>query len=134
MGADTSEHRSTDTTNMLNYAFNTYKLNTILTTDKILGEVSVKNGVKDKVSVVPIESVADLIKQSEKKEYKYKIKTAELNAPVKKGDIVGKLEVIDNNGKTIKKIDLTITEDVKKYNILTLYLKNLKILLTGNLK
>lgn len=132
MGVDTSEHRSADTTNMLNYAFNTYKLNTILTTDNELGQITIKNGVQDKATVIPTESVTDLIKQSEKKEYKYNIDTYDIKAPVKKGDIVGKLEVIDNNGKSIKKIDLTINTNIKKHNILTLFIRNLKIVLTGN--
>lgn len=133
MGVDTSEHRSADTTNLLNYAFNTYKLNTIVTEKSEIGKVNIKKGVKNEAVVLPKEQVTDLIKANEKKEYSYNIEDYKVKAPVKKGDVVGQLQVIDNNGKTIKTVDLTVNEDIKKQNILTLFTRNLKTILTGNL-
>ena len=48
MGADTTEHRSADTTSMLNYAFTNYKVNTILEKEKVLGEIEINRGKSDK--------------------------------------------------------------------------------------
>ena len=47
MGAETSDLRSKDTTNLLNYGFNTYKLDLIMSKTKILGNVKVEKGKKD---------------------------------------------------------------------------------------
>ncbi len=133
MGADTSEHRSADTTSLLNYAFNTYKLNTIIKKNKEVGTIEILKGQKNKTSLIPLEDATDLLKQNEKKEYHYKIETNKVIAPVKKGDKVGKLTIIDNNNQVIKTISLTVPENIKKQNIISLYFTNLKQIITGNI-
>ena len=62
MGVDTSEHRSYDTTNLLNYGFNTYKLNSILKSGDIVDEVKVNNGVVNKIPMIVSEDINDLVK------------------------------------------------------------------------
>lgn len=133
MGADTSEHRSADTTSLLNYAFNTYKLNTIIKKNKEVGTIEILKGQKNKTSLITLEDATDLLKQNEKKEYHYKIETNKVIAPVKKGDKVGKLTIIDNNNQVVKTISLTVTENIKKQNIISLYFTNLKQIITGNI-
>lgn len=121
MGVDTSEHRSVDTTSMLNYAFTNYKVNNIVNKNKIVGEIDVKRGKKSKGTISVNDNVTDLIKQNENKTYTYNISKNKVNAPIKKGDVVGNLEVIDNNGKVIKVVDLVINETIEKHNFFSLY-------------
>ena len=125
MGVDTSEHRSVDTTNMLNYAFTNYKLNTILKKEDIIGEIEVKKGKTNKSGFSVKEDVTDLIKQNEKKEYNYKINKNDVTAPLKKGDIVGNIEILDNTGKTIKKTDLIATENIDKHSFISMFIVSL---------
>ena len=47
MGEETSEARSSDTVKMLNYGFNTYKINVIKKNDEVLGKVRVDGGKQD---------------------------------------------------------------------------------------
>ena len=117
MGVDTSEHRSVDTTSMLNYGFVNYKLNTILKKDDVLGEIEVKKGKQSKGTYSVLEDVTDLIKQNENKTYTYNINKNKVVAPISKGDVVGNLEIIDNEGKVVKKVDLVINESIDKHNI-----------------
>ena len=131
MGEDTSEHRSADTTSLLNYGFSTYKLNTILNTDNVVGEINVKKGKQSSVKIVPLENVTDLIKQNEKKDYSYNINYTNTTAPLLKGDVVGNLEVIDNNGELVKVINLTVQEDVYKHSFGSLFVKCLKRIING---
>lgn len=133
MGADTTEHRSEDTTSMLNYAFTTYKVNNILTKDKIIGEIFINKGRVSKGTMSVKEDVTDLIKQNEDKSYTYNIVKNNIVAPVNKGDVVGKLEVIDNSGKIIKTVDLVINESVKKHNFFSLYFSFFKKIINGYL-
>lgn len=121
MGVDTSEHRSADTTSMLNYAFTNYKLNTIINKNQVVGEIEIKKGKSNIGNMVTKEGVTDLLKQSEKKTYSYNIIKNDVKAPVKKGDVVGKLEIIDNNGKKIKDVDLIINEDIEKHSFFSLF-------------
>lgn len=121
MGVDTSEHRSADTTSMLNYAFANYKLNTIIKKDQVIGEIEVKKGKNNIGKIVASENVTDLLKQNEKKTYSYNIIKDKVEAPLKKGDVVGKLEVIDNNGKKVKDVDLVINESIDKHSFFSLF-------------
>lgn len=123
MGVDTSEHRSYDTTTLLNYGFNTYKINNILKKDDIVDEVKVHKGVKNKIPMVVSEDVNDLIKKNESKEYNYKINKLDVKAPISKGDIIGNIEVLDNNGKIVKTVDLVSNVSVKKQSFWSLYKK-----------
>ena len=52
---------------------------------------------------------------------------------VKKGDKVGTIDIIEDNN-IISTIDATVKEDIAKANILTIYLRNLKEIISGNLK
>lgn len=131
MGADTPEHRNADTTSMLNYAFTNYKLNNILDKNKVLGEIEVNRGRQNKGTFSAKEDITDLIKQNEEKSYTYNITKNNIKAPISKGDTVGNLEVVDNNGKIIKKVDIVINEDIKKNNFFTLYWSILKNIVTG---
>ena len=117
MGVDTSEHRSVDTTSMLNYGFTNYKLNTILKKEDVLGEIEVKKGRQSKGTYSVLEDVTDLIKQNENKTYTYNKELNSIKAPIKKGDVVGSLEIIDNKGKVVKTVDLVINESIKKHSI-----------------
>ena len=131
MGVDTSEHRSADTTSLLNYAFNTYKINTILKTEDIVDSINIKKGKQNTANLVPVENVTDLIKQNEKKEYTYNISKFKVVAPVNKGDVVGEIEVVDNSGKVVKKVGLTVTEAIEKHSFFSLFIENLKKVING---
>lgn len=132
MGVDTSEHRSYDTTSLLNYGFNTYKINNILSKNDIVDEVIVHNGIKNKTSMVVPEDINDLIKKNQLKDYHYNITKYNVKAPIKIGDSLGILEVVDNEGKVIKKIDLVSNEDINKHNFWSLFKKFYKRIVTGS--
>ena len=132
MGEPSSDLRSKETTEILNYAFNSYKLNTIIDDNQELGQVYVEKGSIDKATLVvkkPITEVEEI--SQNKKEYSYNIKTNKVIAPIKRGDIVGTVEIKDSDGLIVREEELTIKEEVKKVNYIKLFFKNLKILITG---
>ena len=132
MGEETSENRSSDTVKLLNYGFNTYKINTIKTQDEILGKVRVEGGKNDYANIVLLEDATELLKNTDEvNEYKFNLKVNKIKAPVKHGDIVGSAEVIDQDGNIIDEVNVTVKEDVKKANLLDYLLSNLKIIGAG---
>ena len=131
MGEDTSEHRSLDTTNMLNYAFANYKVNNIINKDDVITNVKVLRGVKDNINVYVKEEVNDVIKHNEEKEYSYQKEINTLKAPLKSGDVVGKLKVIDNNNILVKEVDLVVKEDINKNNFFTLFYDFFRSIVVG---
>ncbi len=133
MGADTSEHRSLDTTNMLNYGFANYKLNKILNKGDIIGTIPVQKGKKKSINYSVNEDVSDLLKTGEEKTYSYNINTYELIAPINAGDVVGTIEILDNTGKVVKQSELVVNENVDKHNFLSLFGEIFKNIIGGYL-
>ena len=131
MGVDSSEHRSNDTTSMLNYGFANYKINNVVKKGQVIGEIEIKGGKKNIGEMVAKEEINDLIKKGDKKDYSYNIKRKNIKAPILKGDVVGTLEVIDNNGKKVKTIDLVSKESVNKHSFFSLFGKLFKQIVGG---
>lgn len=127
MGEDTSENRSSDTVKMLNYGFNTFKINIIKTKGESLGKVRVEKGKQDKANIVLLNDATEILKNTDPvTEYKFNLKVNKIKAPVKVGDIVGTAEIIDSEGNIVDEVDVTVEKDIKKANILDYMLRNLK--------
>lgn len=127
MGEDTSENRSSDTVKMLNYGFNTFKINIIKTKGESLGKVRVEKGKQDKANIVLLNDATEILKNTDPvTEYNFNLKVNKIKAPVKVGDIVGTAEIIDSEGNIVDEVDVTIEKDIKKANILDYMLRNLK--------
>ena len=131
MGVNSSDERSTDTTNLLNYGFNTYEIYTAFKKENVLGTKRVEFGKKETADLVLKDDYVKLItKNEEKPSYSFEIVVDKLKAPIKKGDSVGKAKVISNN-EVIDEVDITITEDILKANIIDYLYRNLKIITGG---
>ena len=127
MGEDTSENRSSDTVKMLNYGFNTFKINIKKTKGESLGKVRVEKGKQDKANIVLLNDVTEILKNTDPvTEYNFNLKVNKIKAPVKVGDIVGTAEIIDSEGNIVDEVDVTVEKDIKKANILDYMLRNLK--------
>lgn len=132
MGEDTPENRSSDTVKLLNYGFNTFKINTIKTKNEILGKVRVEKGKNYFANITLLNDATELIKNTDEVgEYKFNLKVDKITAPVKPGDVVGSTEIIDKDGNIIDEVDVTVKEEIKKANILDYLLRNLKAAAAG---
>jgi D-alanyl-D-alanine carboxypeptidase (penicillin-binding protein 5/6) len=132
MGEPTSDMRSQETTNLLNYAFNTYRLNTIINTKQELGKIKIEKGMQDYGTLVVKNDVTEVeLNNQDKLNYSYNLKLNEIIAPVKNGDIVGSVDILDNEGLIIRTDDLTIKEDIKKATLRHIFNKNLRVLIYG---
>jgi serine-type D-Ala-D-Ala carboxypeptidase (penicillin-binding protein 5/6) len=132
MGEPSSDMRSQETTNLLNYAFNTYRLNTIINTEQILGKIKIEKGMQDYGNLVVKNDVTEVeLNNQDKLNYSYNLKLNEVTAPVKNGDIVGSVDILDSEGLVIRSDDLTIKEDVKKATLAHIFKKNLAVLIYG---
>ena len=134
MKEENTSKRSADTTKMLDYGFNIYMVQTILDEKTTIEKKKVELGKTLTTEIVPKENITILNKKSEEqKNITYKTNINKIIAPVKKGDKVGTIDIIEDNN-IISTIDATVKEDISKANILTIYLRNLKEIISGNLK
>ena len=134
MKEEDANKRSADTSKMLDYGFNVYMVQTILDEKTTIEKQKVELGKKLTTEIVPKESITILNKKNEEiKNITYKTNINKIIAPVKKGDKVGTIDIIEE-GKVISTIDATVKENIEKANIFTVYLRNLKEVVGGDLK
>ena len=133
MGEPDSKTRTSDVSSMLDYAFAQYETETFLSTDSILDTKNINKGKKEFVNIVPKENVTILNKKTDnKKNATYNLEMYDMKLPLKKGDTVGKLSVyVDDN--LYRDIDVTVSDDIEKADILTLYGRYLKKIFTGDI-
>ncbi len=133
LGEEVSKTRNSETTALLDYGFNTYQVDIIKTKDQVVDELEIEQGNIDKVDVVVKEEISILRKKSEQaKEYQEKIVLSSVKLPIKKGSVVGKLELFDQE-QLVGSYDLTVNQEVKKKNFLSMFWDSLKDIVVGQL-
>ena len=134
MKEENTNKRSADTTKMLDYGFNVYMVQTILDEKTTIEKREVELGKKLTTEIIPKENITILNKKSDEiKNITYKTKIGNITAPVKKGDIVGSIDILEDN-KIISTIYATVKEDIEKASIINIYLRNIKDIISGNLR
>lgn len=133
MGEPDSKTRNKEISEMLDYSFAQYKIDNLLDKKSSVGKYEFNKAKQKYVEIVPLNDATVLRKKSEKSgNASYEVRLNDLKAPVKKGEVVGKLK-IKENGKYVRTIDLTVKEDVEKANIGELYLRYLEDIFTGDI-
>ncbi len=133
MGEPDSGTRNNEVSSMLDYAFSQVGLKKVLSKDSVVKKFNIYKAKIDEVEIVPISDVNVLYKKIDGEiNPTYEVKLNQLNVPIKNGEIIGKLYVMNDN-KIINEVDLTVKEDVEKCNLLQLYGKYLKNILSGNI-
>lgn len=117
LGAPTSKDRFSAASSLLNYGFSNYAVTDFGEKGEDVKEIQVIQGKEKKVLAKVAENSSVLIKKGREKEVKTHINLPEkLRAPVKKGDIIGEINV-SLDGKTLSRTDLVAGSTVKKRNI-----------------
>jgi len=130
LGEATGKVRNEETTELLDYGFNVYKVDLVKEAGEIVDEIIIEKANKNKVSVAADEDISILKKKSEvSKQYDVEIKINDITLPIRKGTKVGKILVKDN-GKVIREGNVVITEDVDKLGYFKTILETLKGMLT----
>ena len=132
LGEKEGKVRNKETTELLDYGFNLYKVKLIRKKGEVVDTVKIKNGSLNKVDIILKSDATVLTKKSDSdKAYKEKIVIDEIKPPVKENTKVGELEIYDNN-KKIGDFDLIIKEDINKKKLIPTILENFKNIIIGN--
>ena len=134
LGESDGKVRNKETAELLDYGFNLYELEMIKKKGDILGSISIDKANINPIDIVSNHDVTVLKKKGEdKKNYKSDLRLNNLKLPINKGDEVGTLIVLDDLGNQIDKVSVTINQDIKKDNLLNIFLKVLFNVINGNL-
>ena len=133
MNEEDTGKRSADTKKMLDYGFNVYMVKNIIDENTSIEKRNVELGKVLTTDIIPKETITILSKKSEeKRNITYKVNVGILVAPIKKGDVVGTIDIVEDN-KKISEVEATVKEDIMKANIFTIFLRNIKGILSTNL-
>lgn len=132
LGETSGKARNQDATDLLDYGFNTYKVDLLNKKNEVVKELEIEKGNKSRVNAILKHDVSILRKKSDAGiNYDTSVKINDIRLPLKKGDVVGKLEVLDN-GNVIKSEDLIIDEDISKINYFKHLYNSFKNIISGN--
>ena len=132
MGEDSSTTRNSEVSGLLDYAYNLYKKDTYITKEEVLGNAKVEKGNVEYANIVTIDDISTINKKEYKRgEIKFELDLKNLKAPIKKGDVVGKIKVIEN-GNIISEADVTVDKNIDKAGYFTMFIRNLKEIISAN--
>ena len=131
MGEPDSKTRNSEITSMLDYAFAQYKTTTLLSSSDVIKKVKINKAKDEYVNIVPTTDINILSKKGDDiSSITYSTEIDEIKATIKKGTIVGYINVNDKNKQQIA---LTVDKDISKASILDLFIRNLGDIFTGDI-
>ena len=117
LGEKESKVRNNETIDLLNFGFDNFKVELLKNKGEVIETVEIERGTKDKIELVTKDDLSILTKKSNPNvNYTYNVVIDNFKLPVKKGDVIGKIELIDKN-KIVKNIDLISNDTVNKIGI-----------------
>ena len=133
LGEKEGKVRNKETSDLLDYGFNNYEVITIKKKGDKVGSITLDKSIPKEIDVTLEEDITVIKRKGEsKKDYKSIVKLNDLKLPIKKGDIIGKLLIKDNN-VILKEITLKSNKDMQKQSFFNLLLNTVKSMLTGDI-
>ncbi len=131
-GFATKTERSQQSTKLLVYALTNFDLVEISKKNKEFDKLEVWLGKKNKVKVYTKNNIYKTIKKGQKKKLKAKIVyEGPLEAPIKKDQVIAKLEIIYDD-EIVGNYDLLAMENIKKVNIFSRLMRSINYLIWGD--
>lgn len=132
LGEEVSKVRNSETMALLDYGFNSYKVQIVKKKNETVKTERVEKASTKKIEYTPIYDIGVLSKKSDaKKKYSYDIKIAKKNLPLIKGEVVGKIKIKDGNN-VVGEGDLTVKKSTKKLSYLVLLRNTIYDIASGN--
>lgn len=126
-----SKIRNSETSEILDYGFNLYKVNRLFKKNDVVSKYVDNKSSKVNNDVIVKNDISILNKKSSKKRnITYKVKLDKKKLPIKKNEKIGIIEVKEN-GKVIYKDNVYSKNLIKKANLLEVLIRNLKDIFSG---
>jgi len=121
LGAETTADRFETAKQLLNYGFSNYKIDTVIDEKISFGSVDVIKGKENSVNAITQSSFKRLgNKQSGNSTETKVVLNNNIKAPVNKGDIIGKVEIVENS-KKIGEVNLVADKSVLRLNFIDIF-------------
>ncbi len=131
-GFNTKNDRARESVKLLTWGLTRFDLIEIAKINTPIENLDVWLGQKDKVGVYLKTDIYKTVPKARKKDLKIIINyNGPLQAPIKQGDILGKLKIIYKN-ELIEEYDLFAFENIKRLNVFSRLLKSINFLIWGD--
>ncbi len=116
MKAPSSNIRSEESTQLLNYAFSNFGIENIYEKEAVIEDKKINKCISDNAQVAIKDNISTLVNKGQKVEVEQNITYNDnITAPLQKGEFIGKIEVFDKNTKEkLGERDLICLNDIKK--------------------
>lgn len=126
VAAPSSKERNAEVSKMLNYGFANYETRQLVFKGLPIDEkAAVGRGKENNVTIAPASDYFRLIKKGEKTELQITPEINQINAPVSKGDVAGKINVLIN-GEKVGEVNLIAMSDIGRASYLDFINKLIK--------
>ena len=134
LGEDVSKVRNKETTELLDYGFNHYKVDLLMKKGEVIDKININKGSKKSINGILNDDITILMNKSDSdKEYTQKVKIDDIKLPIKKNDKIGSIVIYDND-KKVGEYDIVSDSEIVKKNIFNVFMENLGNLVSGNLE
>ena len=123
LGVDNATDRNNETMKLLDYGFNTVKLNKLKSKGEVVKQIKMNKATSEIVDLV-LKNDLNVIEESgiSSKKYQFKYEMDEITLPLKKDTVVGKVKVLYKN-KVVASGDICINKDIDKLSFFELFYK-----------
>jgi len=129
LGEKDSKVRNQETMELLDYGFNSVKVNCLLSKNTKVDTIR-SLFLNEEVDAVLKDDLCVIEDKDYEYHYTYKVELNKINFPLYKNDIVGKIKVYSNN-KFVSEGNITILKDIYKMNIFSFIKNNFLNLIYG---
>lgn len=114
MGEPDIKTRNEEVVQMLDFAFQRYTAHRLFRKGDLIEKIKIRKGDPEQLSVIADQDLQVLLKRGEaKSQLRHKLILKPLEAPIRKGQEIGRLQLI-NNGKIVAEIPLNAQQAVPK--------------------
>ena len=133
LGVTSGKVRNTQTMNLLDYGFNNIRLNNLKKSGTIIKNIKLDKANYKSINIVLKDdlSVVESVDGKEHK-YTYDINIDDIRLPIKKGDVIGKINVLENK-KIVSSSVLTTDCNINKLNFFDLFYNSLLDIFSGEI-
>ena len=125
LGESDSKVRNSETMALLDYGFNNVKLKKLKRKGDFIKRIPLEKANAKYIDIIMSDDLNVIENIDNNNKYKFDIDVDRINFPVKKGDYVGKLNVLKDE-KNITSIALVSSSDVDKLSFFSLFTVNVK--------
>ncbi|MBQ3307191.1 MAG: D-alanyl-D-alanine carboxypeptidase [Bacilli bacterium] len=116
LGEKDSKVRNQEMMELLDYGFNTIKMNCLMQKDSVVDTKNIDLAFPNTISIVLKDNLCVVEEKEDTSNYQFQVELNHLDFPIRKGDVIGKINVLENHS-VVSTQSLTVLEDITRIKL-----------------